>query len=131
MRWINGYRRRLEALFREPAHPYTRALLEAVPRLGRDGDRLSVEIPGRVPEFGALPSGCSFHPRCAAAFEPCGRRAPALEDLGGGRRARCFLHAAERADPPASLESSDLSDLSDLSDFPAPSDPEEKEPRRR
>ncbi len=83
-------------LFARPAHPYTRALLASVPRL--DGGTASFEgIPGRVPEAGALPDGCSFHPRCAQAIETCRQSRPALyqvADAGSasGHVGRCFLH---------------------------------------
>ena len=82
-------------LFRHPAHPYTRGLLAAVPRLGRR-DPLR-EIPGQVPEPGNLPGGCSFHPRCGDAMEVCRLRAPDLYGLAPGTTApdhlsRCFLH---------------------------------------
>ncbi len=83
----------VEALYSRPAHPYSQALLAAVPRVGES--RPDGGIPGRVPELGDRPEGCSFHPRCPAVFAPCRRQAPALEDLGDGQRARCFLHRAE------------------------------------
>ena len=82
-------------LFTDAAHPYTRGLLAALPRLGRPAPRGALPtIPGRVPQPGALPAGCAFHPRCPEAFEPCRGRSPELYPLAGGRRARCFLHAA-------------------------------------
>ncbi len=81
-------------LFREPAHPYTRALLAASPRLGAPVAKGHLPtVPGRVADPFARPSGCAFHPRCSFAFEPCPRVEPALWDLPHGRRARCFLHA--------------------------------------
>jgi oligopeptide/dipeptide ABC transporter ATP-binding protein len=52
-------------------------------------------IPGQPPAPGALPVGCAFVPRCAEAFTPCQAERPELYDLGGGRRARCFLHRPE------------------------------------
>ena len=86
----------VDDLFRRPAHPYTRALLAAVPRL--DGKSLDPRgIPGRVPAPGELPAGCSFHPRCSSATELCRRQAPELYGWSGtghrdaGRRSRCFL----------------------------------------
>ena len=62
----------------EPRHPYTQALLEAVPRvdpesLGRFGaGRARPVLPGEVPDAADVPGGCRFHPRCPRAFEPCG-----------------------------------------------------------
>ncbi len=80
-------------LFARPAHPYTRGLLAAVPRLGSAdrGGRLPA-IPGQVPEPAALPEGCPFHPRCPDVLESCRRRAPQLYEVGSGHVARCFLH---------------------------------------
>jgi oligopeptide/dipeptide ABC transporter ATP-binding protein len=81
-------------LFAAPAHPYTRALLAAVPRLGRPAPRGRLPaIPGRVPEPGRLPPGCPFHPRCPQVMAACRQRPPALYPVGGaGRAARCLLH---------------------------------------
>jgi oligopeptide/dipeptide ABC transporter ATP-binding protein len=85
-------------IFAAPAHPYTRGLLAALPRLGSPAPRGALPaIPGRVPPPEALPGGCAFHPRCPEVFEPCRANPPQLYALPGGRRARCFLHGA----PPA------------------------------
>ena len=59
----------VETLFRNPAHPYTRALLEAVPKL--TGAGLPRPIEGIVPDYTAAPSGCRFHPRCEFAEAAC------------------------------------------------------------
>ena len=79
-------------LFANPGHPYTRALLRSLPRLGDGvaGESLPT-IPGRVPKFGNLPSGCSFHPRCNDAWERCTDEEPRLLLGESGRRVRCFL----------------------------------------
>ncbi len=78
-------------LLAAPLHPYTRALLEARPRLERTlaaGARFAT-IPGQVPDPGAWPSGCRFHPRCAHAEESCRAALPALALATHGRRSAC------------------------------------------
>jgi oligopeptide/dipeptide ABC transporter ATP-binding protein len=75
-------------LVRQPLHPYTRALLESVPRLGAGNRRLAA-IPGSVPRLRALPSGCRFHPRCPMARAECAGDCPALLALPGERWVRC------------------------------------------
>jgi peptide/nickel transport system ATP-binding protein len=80
-------------LFTRPAHPYTRALLAALPRLGAPAARGRLPaVPGQVPDPAARPSGCAFHPRCPEAFAPCPAVEPPLYALPGGRAARCLLH---------------------------------------
>ncbi len=83
----------VERLFGAPAHPYTRGLLGAVPRLGRPAARGELPtIPGQVPSPGRLPTGCAFHPRCPEAMAVCSERAPDAYPVAPGQRARCFLH---------------------------------------
>ena len=81
----------VDTLFRAPRHPYTRALLEAVPRL--TGEMLPRPIEGVVPDYTAAPVGCRFHPRCAHAQAVC-REPPPVADLGGGHRVACVLPEA-------------------------------------
>jgi oligopeptide/dipeptide ABC transporter ATP-binding protein len=78
------------ALLRRPLHPYTRALLESVPRLGAGHARLRA-IPGSVPTPGAVPAGCRFHPRCPKAASDCARESPALLEVEPDRWVRCPL----------------------------------------
>ena len=75
--------------FARPAHPYTRGLLNAIPRADVDRGRL-VAIPGTVPaDPGALP-GCTFAPRCPLVLDHCREEVPALELLRPGHAAACF-----------------------------------------
>src|SRR6266480_100773 len=76
-----------------PAHPYTRALLESIPRLGSSRDRLTA-IDGQPPDPTALPGGCAFHPRCPKAMDRCRAEAPPEFVVSGSQTARCWL--AER-----------------------------------
>ena len=77
---------------RAPAHPYTRGLMGAIPVLGAEVERL-VQIDGAMPRLDAMPSGCSFHPRCPQAFAPCASRRPELAARGRGAAA-CWLQPA-------------------------------------
>jgi len=81
------------ALFERPAHPYTRALLAAVPRPESGTRRLSA-IAGAPPALDAEIRGCPFAPRCPEVDERCRTSAPPLLDLGAGRLARCWKPAA-------------------------------------
>src|SRR5580765_8076820 len=82
----------VRAIFREPAHPYTRGLLASIPG-GAPGQRLRA-IDGSVPMLGALPPGCAFNPRCPDRFEPCTGTPPDDYATGAGHTAKCYLHAA-------------------------------------
>ncbi len=80
--------RRVETLFERPRHPYTGALLDALPERGSGGARLPT-IPGVVPGAGDRPNGCLFNPRCRFATERCRQEAPSLQPDGDGK-VRCF-----------------------------------------
>ena len=71
-----------------PKHPYTQGLLAASPSLLR---RKLIPIPGTVPQLTALPSGCSFAPRCSLRRTDCEPRVPDMHDIGNGQSARCVL----------------------------------------
>jgi oligopeptide/dipeptide ABC transporter ATP-binding protein len=75
-------------LLRRPLHPYTKALMASVPKLGSDADRLSA-IPGSVPRIGNFPPGCRFTPRCAIAKPECSQKNPDLIEVEPGRWVRC------------------------------------------
>lgn len=76
-------------LFHNPRNPYTYSLLKSIPSLSKDKDRLTV-IEGTVPDPLNLPGGCRFNPRCFLADEVCRESEPELEDIGEGRKTRCF-----------------------------------------
>ena len=78
-----------EAVFAAPSHPYTAALLAAVPRLDRDDDRLRT-IAGEPPNMSTLPPGCPFAPRCTLAMAECATHVPPLTAFGTHRQRACF-----------------------------------------
>jgi len=75
-----------------PKHPYTEALLSAVPRLDADGRREVIVLKGDMPSPAKPPAGCHFHPRCPRAMPQCADAYPAETQLDGGRIVRCFLY---------------------------------------
>jgi peptide/nickel transport system ATP-binding protein len=77
-----------EAMFKNPLHPYTRALLDSIPHLSQA--RALTGIPGRTPAPGARPHGCRFHDRCAFVIEECKQEVPALRTLAPDHDVRCI-----------------------------------------
>ncbi len=91
---------KVEPIFENPAHPYTRGLLNSLPR-GEVGLPLET-IPGMVPHPTLLPQGCAFHPRCSEAHEPCSENLPGWFPAPDGiseHRAACWLHQASPGKP--------------------------------
>ncbi|WP_225827282.1 ABC transporter ATP-binding protein [Streptomyces naphthomycinicus] len=87
-------------IYRAPAHPYTRGLLDSVPRLDLKGRQLSA-IRGLPPNLVRIPPGCSFHPRCPLAQDVCRTDEPPLYEVSDGRGSACHfwrecLHGADR-----------------------------------
>jgi peptide/nickel transport system ATP-binding protein len=87
---------RLGEVFREPRHPYTKALLACAPPAPeecrhRPGMRLAT-IPGSAPDAEVLPAGCAFEPRCAERLKRCESHAPASIALEDARQVECFLY---------------------------------------
>ncbi|MCL2122572.1 MAG: ATP-binding cassette domain-containing protein [Desulfovibrionaceae bacterium] len=80
-----------DELFQQAAHPYSQALIEAMPSHSRTRG-LPPVLRGEPPSPLHPPAGCAFHPRCAKAMPLCRDKAPELTDLGGGRLARCHLY---------------------------------------
>ena len=80
------------AIYDDPRHPYTRALMSAVPRISAaEGSADRIVLGGDVPSPIHPPSGCPFHPRCPIAEDRCKTEVPTLDDLGDGRGVACHL----------------------------------------
>jgi oligopeptide transport system ATP-binding protein len=83
-----------EELYRNPEHPYTKALLSSIPRIGRwkeDAGERRIVLKGDVPSPIDPPSGCAFRTRCAYAAAECAEQVPALKDRGSGHYVACRL----------------------------------------
>jgi oligopeptide transport system ATP-binding protein len=91
-----------EELYDRPLHPYTRALLSAVPSLARTGDT-RIRLAGEPPDPARPPSGCTFHPRCPLAQPVCQTDPPDLREWVPGRVAACHFALAQH---PAEIERS-------------------------
>jgi oligopeptide/dipeptide ABC transporter ATP-binding protein len=78
------------AVTSKPLHPYTAALLSAVPEPDPSSRRRRIVLPGEPPSPAAIPPGCAFHPRCPIARARCRDETPALSPFPGGRSAACF-----------------------------------------
>ena len=79
-------------LYESPKHPYTRALLSAVPIADPGAKGQRIILPGDVPSPADPPSGCPFHPRCVERLPDCHERTPRLHDLGAGHFVSCLLY---------------------------------------
>ena len=78
-------------MFDNPLHPYTAGLLNSVPKIDEDQERLS-SIGGNVPSPDSFPKGCRFATRCEHVMERCLEEQPVLKEIEPGRKSRCFLH---------------------------------------
>jgi peptide/nickel transport system ATP-binding protein len=84
----------VDTIFYDPYHPYTRALLESIPRIGKKSREKLQAIEGMVPDPYSIPSGCPFHPRCPeASAGKCDREVPPWIEVEPGHRVRCGLYA--------------------------------------
>ena len=86
---------RTEELFANPRHPYTLALLRAVPRLENGSNQRLQPIAGVPPDLMRLPAGCSFYERCPFRQERCQQEAPVLETVGKEHQASCWVDVTE------------------------------------
>ncbi|HEY2992512.1 MAG TPA: ABC transporter ATP-binding protein [Methylomirabilota bacterium] len=83
----------VDAIFYDPRHPYTRALLRSIPRIRRRARERLTPIAGAVPHPYNRPTGCPFHPRCAEFMAGrCDREAPVLKPVGDRHAVSCFLY---------------------------------------
>jgi len=80
-----------DQVLREPLHPYTRALLAAIPRVSRRHTTPTIELKGDIPDPSNPPPGCRLHPRCPLAQPSCSREEPQLVEVEKGRFVACFL----------------------------------------
>ena len=84
-------------LFNAPQHPYTKALIGSMPKLGSKAKLLA--IPGQPPDLATLPTGCAFHPRCPEALPLCATDEPGEVRIGAARTARCWRAEAQAPSP--------------------------------
>jgi peptide/nickel transport system ATP-binding protein len=83
----------VDAIFHDPRHPYTRALLRSIPRIRSKTRERLTPITGAIPHPYDRPTGCPFHPRCAAFIAGrCDRQAPTLRPVGDHHAVSCFLY---------------------------------------
>ncbi len=81
----------VKELFHGPKHPYTKALLNSVPKFTQEG-KLET-IPGSVPNLISPPGGCRFHPRCPDCFDQCKKETPQLQNIGHRHQVACHLYS--------------------------------------
>lgn len=87
-----------DVIFKSPLHPYTQALLRALPEFTQDKDRLA-SLPGVVPGKYDRPLGCLLNPRCPYANNKCQTQEPVLLDEGNGRRVKCHYPLTTEGNP--------------------------------
>lgn len=80
------------SLYSDPKHPYTQALLSAIPVTDPKATKERIILKGDVPSPINPPSGCSFHPRCAYKMEVCDKDEPELKNVGGNHHVACYLY---------------------------------------
>lgn len=90
----------VDQILNRPAHPYTKALIDAVPEADPTHRRSGYQLSGEVPSARRPPDGCRFHPRCPIAIDRCHTESPELVDVGDERRAACHLSERLLEEPP-------------------------------
>jgi peptide/nickel transport system ATP-binding protein len=87
----------VKELFGSPKHPYTKGLLESVPRLGVKKEKLG-SIPGMVPSPDKMPQGCRFYDRCSMSMDVCKTNMPEIKDVGQNHQAACWLYEGKEGE---------------------------------
>ena len=82
-----------DTVYQDPRHPYTQSLISAIPVPDPTMKKERIILSGDVPSPIAPPSGCHFHPRCPACFEPCAETAPELKETDAEHSVRCYLES--------------------------------------
>ena len=82
---------RAEEVLRKPQHPYTRALLSAVPAPRLEATAVVIRLPGETPSPANPPAGCHFHPRCPHAMDVCRSRYPGVSGVSATHSVSCHL----------------------------------------
>lgn len=90
-----------QSLFASPCHPYTKALLDAIPIADPDVKSMTGELQGDVPSPLNPPPGCCFHVRCPSCFERCRKEVPQLQEVAPGHTVACHLYDAADGSKPA------------------------------
>lgn len=83
---------RTEEIFKNPKHPYTKALLSSVPELNPQDEKERIHLQGELPSPENLPTGCKFHTRCPYVMEICKTSTPQVKDFSKTHNCKCFLY---------------------------------------
>lgn len=83
---------RTEEIFKNPKHPYTKALLSSVPELNPQDEKERIHLQGELPSPENLPTGCKFHTRCPYVMEICKTSTPQVKDFSDTHNCNCFLY---------------------------------------
>jgi peptide/nickel transport system ATP-binding protein len=87
----------VKELFLHPKHPYTKGLLESIPKLGVRKEKLG-SIPGMVPSPEKMPQGCRFYDRCSSAMDICKGTTPPMTSVGVDHETACWLYDEKRGE---------------------------------
>lgn len=83
---------RTEEIFKDPKHPYTKALLSSVPELNPQDEKERIHLQGELPSPENLPTGCKFHTRCPYVMEICKTSTPQVKEFSDTHNCKCFLY---------------------------------------